>query len=149
MLTQASREVRATDATAPTISSTAIAPSCGWGRTLPGNYGPVLSQCAAIVGNFNDNCDDHPHAEILSVKIYAWPSGQLLETRPSQTGNCLQVYAGATDGQLSTVDYVVDYVARDGWSNSSTVRHWKGYFYGGGANTTCTVPTIAVTESDN
>jgi hypothetical protein len=61
----------------------------------------------------------------------------------------LQVYAGATDGQLSTVDYVVDYVARDGWSNSSTIRQWKGYFYGGGANTTCTVPTFAVTESDN
>ena len=149
MLASARRDIRAVDTVSPTISSTQFSPNCGWGRTLPPASAPQLGLCAPITGNFSDSCDAQPRVNIVAVRIYAWPSGALLENRISQSGNCLQVYANAINAQLSNVDYEVDYTVSDTWNNSTTVRHWKGYFTGTGASTTCAAPAVAVTASDN
>jgi hypothetical protein len=149
MVASAHRNIRAIDTVAPTILSTVISPSCGWGRTLPPASAPQLSLCARVTGNFSDSCASHPRVNIVAVRIYAWPSGALLENRHSQSGNCLQVYANAINTQLSNVDYEVDYTVSDSWNNSTPMRHWKGYFYGTGASTTCAAPAVAVTASDN
>lgn len=94
-------------------------------------------------------CDSSPEVVFREVRVYSYPSGALLETRPFQSGNCVQVYSSGFDSQLSMYDYDVDYRVRDDWGNYSPVRKWRGWFAAGSPTSACSIPTTAMTIWDH
>jgi hypothetical protein len=119
--------VNIVDADPPTIASTVVTPSCGWGHRAAESNPQVPTICAAITGSFSDVCTE-PRSSIVRVRVYDYPSNALLEERELQNGDCITPSPVRMDSDMAFADYEVEWRAVDGWGNWTTVRHWRGWF---------------------
>ncbi len=145
----ASREIHVVDNQAPTIVSTQVVASCGWGYAASEQDPKHPALCATIPGIFSDICSSAT-AQIDAIRVYDYPTGVLIETRTFQYGTtCITPNVNYLDATMSNADYEVDWRAKDEWGNLSALRHWRGWFGVSPPTTTCTSATAVHTIFDN
>ncbi len=142
--------LRIVDTTPPSVVSTQLQMKCRWGLSSiePNVQVPVAE--GVVTGSFFEQCTSVSTIAVLRTAVYSYPGNALLreQTFTDDAPHALTPYAGALNGSLSNVDYVIDYKIRDQWGNWSPVRQWRGWFYRGGATTDCNAPAVPVTITD-
>jgi hypothetical protein len=121
------QNINVVDNVPPTITSTTVTPSCGWGHSAAEGDPKIPTICASITGQFSDVCTQ-PRSSIVRVRVYDYPSNALIEERELQDGDCITPSPSRLDWNMVNADYEVEWRAVDGWGNWTTVRHWRGWF---------------------
>ncbi len=121
------QNINVIDNVPPTITSTTVTPSCGWGHSAAEGNPQIPTICAPITGQFSDVCTQ-PRSSIVRVRVYDYPSNTLLEERELQDGPCITPSPWRMDSNMANADYEVEWRAVDAWGNWTTVRHWRGWF---------------------